>query len=296
MNKHRIAESELILNNDGSIYHLNLKPHQLADTIITVGDPERVADVSRHFDSIQYKVQHRELITHTGFLNNKRISVVSTGMGTDNIDIVMNELDALANIDFETRTVKDELTSLTIVRVGTSGSVSEEIDIDSILISEIAIGMDNLLHFYSHENSIQETVYIEAFTNHIKPYTKISRPYIATASQKLIEKFEKHYIKGTTVTAGGFYGPQGRTLRAKNEFRNLIEVLHSFRHKHFRITNFEMETAGIYGLGRIMGHDCLSVNAILANRIKQTFSADPKKIVDKMIETVLEEITTRLPV
>jgi len=290
--KRRIPEAELIINPNGGIYHLHLQPHQIADTIITVGDPGRVPEVSKHFDSVQHKVLHREFLTHTGYLNNKRLTVISTGIGTDNIDIVMNELDALVNIDFETRTVRDALTSLQLVRLGTSGAVSSEVPMDSILISEVAIGMDGLMNFYELQNSIWETVYLEAFISHIKPYFKEIKPYIASADPALVEKFEKRYLKGTTVTASGFYGPQGRTLRAKNEFKNFAEVINQFRHKHFRISNLEMETAGIYGFGKILGHQCLSINAILADRVNQKFSSNPQKIIDKMIEESLEVITT----
>ena len=290
--KRRIPESELIINPDGSIYHLHLKPHEIAETIITVGDPGRVAEVSKHFDSIQHKTLNREFLTHTGYLNNKRLTVISTGIGTDNIDIVMNELDALVNIDFETRTVKDALTSLQFVRLGTSGAVSEEVAVDSVIVSEIVIGMDGLMNFYQLENSIHETVYLEAFTSHIKPYFKEIKPYIASADTALLGKFESHFAKGTTLTASGFYGPQGRTLRAKDEFKNFATVINQFRHKHFRITNLEMETAAIYGFGKILGHQCLSISAILADRVKQTFSANPQKVVDRMIEQSLEIITT----
>ena len=290
--KRRIPDSELIINPNGSIYHLHLQPHQIAETIITVGDPDRVTEVSKHFDSMQHKVQHREFLTHTGYLNNKPLTVISTGIGTDNIDIVMNELDALVNIDFETRMVKDELTSLQFVRVGTSGAVSEDVPMDSIIISEVAIGMDGLLNFYEFENSIWETVYLEAFISHIKPYFKEIKPYIASADPVLLEKFEKLYAKGTTITATGFYGPQGRALRTKNEFKNFIQVTNQFRHKHFRISNLEMETAGIYGMGKILGHRCLSVNAILADRVNQKFSSNPQKVIDKMIEEALDVITT----
>lgn len=289
--KQPIPESELIINPDGSIYHLHLKPHEIADTIITVGDPDRVESVSRHFDTIQHKVQHREFVTHTGYLNNKRLSVISTGIGTDNIDIVFNELDALVNIDFATRKVKDGLTQLDIIRVGTSGSVQADIEVDTVLISEAAIGMDGLLNFYTYENTIQETVYLEAFRSHIRPYIKNATPYIASAGQNLLQKFEKQYTKGTTITANGFYAPQGRALRLGLEFPDFIKHISAFRHKHFRITNLEMETAGIYGLGKLLGHNCLSVNAILANRVHHRFSANPSAIVGKMIEDVLE-ITT----
>lgn len=291
MNK-AIADSELIINPDGSIYHLHLKPHEIADTIITVGDPGRVGEVSKRFDRIEHSVTYREFVTHTGYLNNKRLTVISTGIGTDNIDIVLNELDALVNIDFNTRKVKEELTSLNIIRVGTSGSVSEEIGVDEIIISEIGIGMDGLLNYYEHQNSIWETVYIESFFNHIKPHFTEVKPYIASASEMLVSKFDGKYKKGTTVTACGFYAPQGRMLRAVKQFPDFIEVVNAFRHKHFRITNLEMETAGIYGLGKLLGHQCLSVNAILADRINNRFSTNPYKIVDTMIDEVLEVITT----
>ncbi len=289
--KERIDESELVLNERGAIYHLDLLPHEIAETIITVGDPNRVADVSKHFDSIRHKASHREFVTHTGMLNNKHLTVMSTGMGAGCIDIFMNELDALVNIDFATRQQKSELSSLQIIRLGTSGSVSEEVEIDSILISETSIGMDGLLDFYAHENSIHETVYLEAFSSYIKPKFSAVRPYIASAGEELIKKFEGHYIKGTTLTAVGFYAPQGRQLRLQPEFSNFIKTIHQFRHKHFRITNLEMETACIYGMGKLLGHECLSVNAILANRINHTFSSNPKKIIEKMIEEALEIVT-----
>jgi uridine phosphorylase len=286
-----IAESELIINPDGSAYHLHLLPEEVAETIITVGDPGRVQEVSKHFDSIQVKKGYREFVTHTGYLNNKRLTVISTGIGTDNIDIVMNEIDALVNIDFKTRTVKDELTSLDVFRLGTSGSVSEEIDVDSVVMSEIAIGMDGLLNFYQLQNSIQETVYLEAFNSHIRSSFDNATPYIASASEKLLKKFEDKFIKGTTVTACGFYAPQGRKLRLTQDFPDFVPAINKFRHKHFRITNLEMETAAIYGMGKLLGHNCLSINAILANRVLQKFSANPKKIVDKMILEALEIIT-----
>ncbi|MBL0309302.1 MAG: nucleoside phosphorylase [Bacteroidetes bacterium] len=290
----RIPDSELLINPDGSIYHLDLKPDELADTIITVGDPARVKDVSKHFDSIQYKGHHREFVTHTGLLNNKRLTVLSTGMGTDNIDIALNELDALVNIDFENRTVKEALTSLNIIRLGTSGSVNEEIEVGSILISEAAIGMDNLMHFYPLENSIQETVYLEAFASYINPYFGKIKPYFAGAGTKLLQRFEKYFPKGTTVTASGFYAPQGRRLRLEPEFADFVYTLNRFHHPHFRITNLEMETAGIYGLGKLLGHECLSVNAIIANRINQKFAHNHKKLINRMIEEALEIITTEI--
>ncbi|MCW5906871.1 MAG: nucleoside phosphorylase [Chitinophagales bacterium] len=286
-----IPESEFIVHPDGSIYHLHLKPEQVADTVITVGDPRRVREISRHFDVLQHEVEYREFVTHTGFLNNKQLTVLSTGIGTENIDIVLNELDALVNIDFATRTVRKDLRQLDIIRLGTSGSVCEDITNDEIIVSEAAIGLDGLLNFYEHENSIQETVYREAFFNHIKPYFTQIEPYIASADESLLQKFEPHFKKGTTLTSCGFYAPQGRMLRAKKTFPDFIGVIKSFRHKHFRITNLEMETAAIYGLGRLLGHRCLSVNAILANRIHHTFSNNPAKTVERMIEQSLEIIT-----
>lgn len=292
MNENYIAESELIINPNGSIYHLELHPEQLADIVITVGDPDRVGEVSKYFDQIEFQIHHRELVTHTGYLNNKRLSVVSTGMGTDNIDIVMTELDALANIDFATRTPKNELTSLQIIRLGTSGAVSEELGNDEIIITETSFGLDTLMHYYPVEQSIQETVYLEAFTNYMRPHFPLLQPYIASGDEALLEKFSAVYKKGTTLTAPGFYAPQGRQLRAKTATQNLIPLLQNFRHKHFRITNFEMETAGIYGLGKALGHRCLSVNALVANRVTQKFSTQPEKTIQKMIEQSLELITT----
>lgn len=286
-----IPESELILHPDGSIYHLHLKPEQVADTVITVGDPKRVKQVSRYFDVLEHEVEYREFVTHTGFLNNKRLTVISSGIGTENIDIVINELDALVNIDFVTRTIKKNLRQLEIIRLGTSGSVTEEINNDEIVISETAIGLDGLLNFYEYENSIHETVYREAFFNHIKPYFTEIEPYIASADESLLQKFEPHFKKGTTLTSCGFYAPQGRMLRAKKAFPDFIGSIHSFRHQHFRITNLEMETAAIYGLGKLLGHRCLSVNVILANRIHNTFSRNPVKAIEKMIEQSLEIIT-----
>lgn len=287
-----IPESELIINPDGSIYHLQLRPEQIADTIITVGDPDRVNDVSKHFDIIQHRVKHREFVTHTGYLNNKHISVISTGIGTDNVDIVLNELDALVNIDFATRTIKSAHTSLQIIRLGTSGSVDESLPVDSYVVSENAIGMDGLMNFYDMPNSIQETVYLEAFANYMKPHFKEVKPYFASGSTELMARFENHFRKGTTITATGFYAPQGRVLRAQKSFENFIPLINAFRHKHYRITNLEMETAGIYGLGKILGHRCIGVSAILANRIHGEFSRQPQATVNRLIEQVLEIVTT----
>jgi uridine phosphorylase len=283
-----IPDSELIINPDGSIYHLQLRPEQLAETIITVGDPDRVSDVSKHLDSIEHRVQHREFVTHTGMLGVKRVSVISTGIGTDNIDIVFNELDALVNIDFKTRMVKADLTSLQIIRMGTSGAVNENIPLDSILISAGAIGIDGLMTFYKQKEDIEETLLAEAFRNHIHAVLPTVQPYAIMANSSLLEQFEKMGNKGITLTANGFYAPQGRRLRSINQADNFLDFIHSFRHINHRITNLEMETAGIYGLGKHLGHRCLSINAIVAHRWLKAFSPNPQQVVEKMIKDALE--------
>ena len=288
--KQQIGDSELIINPDGSIYHLHLKPGQVAETIFTVGDPARVLEISKYFDRIEHKVQYREFLTHTGYMNNKRFTVISTGIGPDNIDIAVNELDALFNIDFTTRTIKDTLTPLNIIRVGTCGCVNEEIGLDEIIISEVGIGMDGVMNYYDLPNSAKETEYIDAFTNYMKPHFSEIKPYIASGSEVLLKKFEKYYKKVSSITANGFYGAQGRTLRAKNEIDNYVEILNKFRHQNFRISNFEMETAAIYGFGKMLGHHCLSINVIVAQRIQKKFSSDPKKAVEKMIAQVMEQV------
>jgi uridine phosphorylase len=287
-----IPESELILNADGSIYHLHLRPEQIADTIITVGDPGRVAEITKHFDSIEHRVQYREFLTHTGMLGLKRLTVISTGIGTDNIDIVFNELDALVNIDLKTRMVKDDITSLQIVRLGTSGATSEEIELDSLLLSECAIGMDGLMSYYKQHTSIQETLLAEAFLHHIHLAFPSVYPYAAFADNELLERFDPMGKRGLTLTAPGFYAPQGRQLRFVSQSTELINLIRSFRHLNYRVTNLEMETSGIYGLGKHLGHRCLSINAILADRTRNVFSKDAGKVVDNMIKQALEIIVS----
>ena len=282
-----IPDSELIINPDGSIYHLHLRPEHVSDTIITVGDQERVAEVSKHFDSIECRIQNREFLTHTGMLGSKRITVISTGIGTDNIDIVFNELDALTNIDIQTRMVKKDIKSLTIIRLGTSGAVNEEIPIDSIVISEAGIGLDSLMSYYRHDNTPQEIQLAAAFSQHIRPAFSNLNPYATFADAGLIRQFESLGHKGLTVTAPGFYAPQGRELRAANQSTEFIKLINSFRHLNSHITNLEMETAGIYALGAMLGHRCLSVNAILAHRITNRFSEQPQKVVGAMISKAL---------
>lgn len=284
----RIGESELIINNRGAVYHLNLRPEELANTIITVGDPSRVGEVSEYFDSIEGKFEHREFITHTGFIGNKRISVVSTGIGPDNIDIVLNELDALANIDFETRTIKPNQTRLTIIRMGTSGSLQASIPVDSFVASTHGLGIDNLLNFYKLMNNEEELQIAQAFNVHTQIGQNGLQPYIASASTHILKEFVTGFHQGITVTCPGFYGPQGRILRLPLQFPDLINQLTSFRFGNHIISNFEMETSAIYGLGKLLNHHCLSLSAIVANRVQQTFSKDGGKAVENLIQKSLE--------
>jgi uridine phosphorylase len=286
-NMNRIAESELILNQRGAIYHLDVRPEELAPTIITVGDPDRVQEVSRHFDSVEVRQQHREFVTHTGWLGKKRISVVSTGIGTDNIDIVLNELDALVNIDFGTRTIKPVLTHLTIVRVGTSGSLQADIPVDSFVASTHGLGVDNLLNYYRQQNNDEESQLLHAFGTHTQLDNRFAAPYIASAGSSVLKHFVDGFHHGVTVTCPGFYGPQGRVLRLPLVNHELIDQLTQFRFGNHRITNFEMETSGIYGLGKLLGHHCLSLNAIVANRIHQNFSKDGAGLVRNLISKTL---------
>ena len=283
----RIAESELIINQHGAVYHLNLRPGELATTIITVGDPDRVEEVSKHFDSVEVRARHREFVTHTGHIGKKRISVVSTGIGTDNIDIVVNELDALVNIDFNTRLIKPDLTHLTIVRVGTSGSLQADIPVDSFVASTHGLGVDNLLNFYRQQNNDEETEILHAFTTHTQMGSHFAAPYIASAGPSIQKHFVEGFHHGITVTCPGFYGPQGRVLRLPLTNHELIDQLTAFRYGNHRITNFEMETSGIYGLSKLLGHHCLSLSAIVANRVEQRFSKDGAAAVEALIGKTL---------
>ena len=237
----KIAESELIINNRGAIYHLDLRPEELADTVILVGDPERVTKVSKHFDTIEHRLQHREFITHTGFIGNKRLTVLSTGIGPDNIDIAVNELDALANIDFESRTVNAALKKLNIIRFGTCGALQADIPIDSLVVSTHGLGFDNLMNYYEYEKSNHEKELINAFIDQTQMDTTITMPYIFKGSEMLINKFGDGFIKGITVTAPGFYGPQGRELRLKSKSRNLIDKLSDFSYQHHRYERWQRE-------------------------------------------------------
>jgi uridine phosphorylase len=287
MNK--LSESDLIINPDGSIYHLNLLPEDVASTVITVGDPERVSEISKYFDSIELKKGKREFITHTGFLGKKRITVISTGIGTDNIDIVLNELDALVNIDLQTRMIKTDLQSLDIIRIGTSGAIQDDLPIGTILASSHGLGLDTLMKYYMKEDTVEDASLLRKIKSHLNDLEGIA-PYLTSGSSKLLDQFAKDMPKGITVTAPGFYAPQGRKVRAQNMFPSLINQLSSFENGDFRISNLEMETAGIYALAQVLGHNALSINAILVNRVSLKFSSNPQIVVDKAIQTVLQNI------
>ena len=285
-----IEDTELIINEQGRIYHLDLAPEHLAPTVITVGSPDRVKEVSKHFDSITHKAQHREFITHTGRIGAKEISVISTGIGSGNIDIVFNEMDALVNIDFKTRTIRDVKTSLSIIRLGTCGALQKDIPVDSMIVSSHGIGLDNLLLYYKLTNSPDETYILNEFLRHTNIGMKNIAPYINEASISLRRHFGPEYIHGITATCPGFYAPQGRSLRLAPTFPDLLDALATFSCKDTRITNFEMETAAIYGLGKLLGHKYLSISAALANRATKSFSKNPDLAVDKMIRHSLEII------
>ena len=288
----RIAESELIINRRGAIYHLDLKPEELAETVITVGDPARVKQVSKHFDSIEYKGQYREFVTHTGYVGKKRVTVVSTGIGPDNIDIVFNELDALVNIDFNSRTIKPQLTVLNVIRIGTSGSLQKDIPVDSYLASTHGLGIDNLLNFYRNGQNDEDKQLLHSFITHTQLHSSISYPYITNCAASLLKCFVQDFHHGITVTCPGFYGPQGRVLRLGLSNPALIDRLSDFSFGQHRITNFEMETAAIYGLGKMLGHHCLSLSAIVANRIHRNFSNNADAAIESLIGKALGIISS----
>jgi uridine phosphorylase len=286
-----IKSSELILNPDGSVYHLNLLPENIAHDIIFVGDQNRVEKITQFFDTIEFSTQKREFKTQTGTIKGKRITVMSTGIGPDNIDIVMNELDALVNIDLVTRKPKENLTSLNIIRIGTSGSLQADIPCDSFVMAKFGLGLDNMLRSYLiDEVSIPEME--DAFIKHTNWDLRKGKPYIIPCSEKLEKLIESEKIhKGITATAGGFYGPQGRVLRLNIQDESLNSKMDNFNFEDNRITNLEMETGAIYGLGKLLGHNCLSLNAIIANRASGTFSEDPYKAVDELIAYALEKLS-----
>jgi len=287
MNK--ISETDLILNKDGSLYHINLLPGEVGDTIITVGDPDRVHQVSKYFDSIELKKKKREFVTHTGYIGKKRLTVISTGIGTGNIDIVLNELDALFNIDLETRIPKTNIQSLEIIRIGTSGAIQPEIPVDSLLVTSGAFGFDSLMNYYIQAPTIEHQEYLLDFSSAFPLGYKFN-PYMALANNDLLRKYGENFTKGFTLTVPGFYAAQGRALRAVNSMPNLMSLIQNFKSKGQKITNLEMETAGIYGLATCLGHKAISFNVILANRATNIFSKNPSKIMDNSIQQLLNVI------
>ena len=285
-----IKESELILNPDGSVYHLNLKPENISSDIIFVGDQDRVERITQYFDSIEFATQKREFKTQTGYYKGKRLTVMSTGIGPDNIDIVMNELDALVNIDLETRHPKSELESLNIVRVGTSGSLQKDVPVDSFVLSTHGLDLNGMLHFYQIDEITNPEIE-QAFIDHTNWSKNKARPIVISNSKQLESKLVgKETFKGVTATAGGFYGPQGRVLRLPLEDQDLNSKMDNFDYKGIRITNFEMETSVIYGMSKLLGHHAVSLNAIIANRASGQFSKDPKQVVNELIKYTLNKL------
>ena len=286
-----IKESELILNPDGSIYHLNLKPQNISNTIILVGDQDRVEKVTSHFNSIEFETQKREFKTQTGFYKGKRITVISTGIGSDNIDIVLNELDALVNIDFKTRQIKDKLTSLDIIRIGTSGALQDHIPVDSFIVSTHGLDINGMLHSYKID-AIRNTDIEEAFVQQTNWHPNKAYPIVIKGSLKLEKTFESDKVhKGLTATAGGFYGPQGRVLRLAIQDEELNSKMDNFNFNGVKIANFEMETSAIFGLAKLMGHEAISLNAVIANRVLGTFSKNPGTVIKNLIIYTLNKIT-----
>lgn len=288
-----IPETELILNPNGSVYHLKLLPENLADDVIVVGDQGRVETISALFETIDCKIQNREFVTHTGTYKGKRITALSTGIGTDNIDIVLNELDALVNIDLVSRTIRTQKKSLNIIRIGTSGALQADIDVDSFVASSHGMGFDGLLNYYAGRDLCDEPLVAEAFMKHAGWLKGLPYPYVVKASSKLMKQIAFDMKSGITATAPGFYGPQGRQLRLAPALADLNEKLGSFEHESGRVTNFEMETSALYGLGQLLGHECLTVCAIIANRVRREYSKDYHPTIEKLIHTVLERLAVK---
>ncbi len=290
MMKH-FPPSELVINDDGSIFHLHLKPEQLADNVILVGDPGRVALVASYFDNQEFSVTNREFNTITGTYKGKRITVLSTGIGTDNIDIVVNELDALANIDLQSRTEKPGFRQLNLIRIGTSGGMQPEIPLGSFLISEKSIGFDGVLNFYAGRNSVCDLEFEEEVKKQLKWNPQFCAPYVVNADSGLVNKIgENDMLRGVTISANGFYGPQGRTLRIELAEPELNDRIEKFSYKNYKITNYEMEGSAIAGLAGLMGHKAMTVCCIIANRRVEAANTDYKSFIDKLIYTVLERI------
>lgn len=286
----KLSDTDLILNSDGSAYHLHIRNEHIADHVIVVGDQSRVEQISKHFDKLEVKIQNREFLTHTGRVGKNRITVLSTGIGTDNIDIAVNELDAAINIDPKTRQVRAVKRKLNIIRIGTSGALQADIPVGSFVISEFGLGFDGLIHYYNYEFDELERVLVDKIVQHLKLTKELSTPYVCKGSELLINKLGEGMISGITATASGFYGPQGRKLRLQLKDPGIEDRLGNFSYQNYRITNFEMETSALYGLGSMLGHDCCTCCAVIANRIRQEFSKDYHKDIDRLIQTVLERI------
>ena len=283
----KFLESELVLNNDGSVYHLNLKPQHISDNVLIVGDPSRVYRISKHFDKIEFEMNKREFITHVGKYKGKQITVLSTGMGPDNIEIFFTELDALVNIDLQKKTVKPKKRKLNIIRIGTSGAMQESIPVGSHVASRYGVGLDNLMSFYNYKSSAFE----KEVGKEIKKQAKLDfTPYIAKGSELLLDQFSEGMVIGNTVTTPGFYAPQGRRIRLDLRYPNLLRDLSFFHHKDFWLTNFEMEASALYSTANLLGHEMLSVNAVIANRVRGTFSKNPYRIIDSLIKKILDRL------
>jgi uridine phosphorylase len=286
-----IAPSELIVNPDGSIYHLALRPEQLGDLVFVVGDQGRVELISKHFEKVEHRVQNREFVAHTGVYNGTHITALSTGIGTDNIDIVVNELDALVNIDLGTRSPKAKHKALRIIRMGTCGALQEDIPVDSRVISAYGVGMDNVLHYYAYENTDAELRLLHSILEQSEWPDNLPVPYVAKGDDELIERLGHDNFVGITLTSGGFYGPQGRQLRLLPSVDGLNERLSAMEHEGLRATNFEMETSALYGLGGMLGHRVCTVCTVVANRLRKEYSKDHHAAIDRMIKEVLERAT-----
>ncbi len=287
----QFPETELILTPEKRVYHIDLNEENIADHVIVVGDQNRVSSISNYFDTIDFKTAHREFVTHTGRYNGKRITVLSTGIGTDNIDIVLNELDAAVNIDLEKRTLKEKQRSLKIFRLGTSGSLQDYIPVNALVSSTYGLGLDGLLNFYQNWKTINETEISEAFIKHCSWQGNLPYPYCVAASESLLNHFKNTTFTGITATAPGFYGPQGRQIRLKAAMPQLNEFLTDFNFNGQRITNFEMETSALYGLGKLLNHQCLTICVIIANRVRKEFTTDYIKAEKKLIESCLNKIS-----
>ena len=289
-----IPASQLVLNNEGTVYHLALHPDELADDVILVGDPGRADIIASRFEKIEVKRQNRELWSRTGYYNGKRITVLSTGMGTDNLDIVMNELDTLANIDLKTRMPKEQHRTLNLIRLGTSGALQADISVeDSYVATRYAIGLDGLLYFYKGNETVNEIAMRDAFIEQMDYPKDLPMPYVVEGSQELLEKLGQGYFHGLTATAPGFYGPQGRTLRMQLAYPENNRKIEAFHYQDWRVCNFEMESSALYGLGKMMGHRCLTICAVIANRVSEKFCTDYHPYIDKLITNTLDRLSDR---